>query len=189
MRVFTAMLVGLLAVSLVACRRKGAEGNECRYRTPGMRERVASHMIAGTSATAGYSCDEGLFCDSANGGHVCRRPQPAGALCSEDGQCVEGLFCDPAVSPRRCSAQHTVAGVACRSAEHCAHPLFCIEQRCAPARSEGQPCAEGIACADGLACIDARCSRWRALGEPCDGVARCQEGLLCLQNHCVAGQP
>jgi hypothetical protein len=132
MRVFTVVLLGLLTASLVACRRKGAEGNECRYRTPGLRERAASQLIAGTSAGPAYVCDEGLFCDSANGAHVCRRPQPVGASCSDDAQCAEGLFCDRAASPSRCSAPHSVAGAGCRSPEHCAHPLFCIEQRCAP---------------------------------------------------------
>jgi hypothetical protein len=182
-----ALALAHLTASLAACKRDGREGQPCRYRSPSMGERAFAQVYTGAGSTAGYVCDEGLFCDSTRGGRVCRRPQREGGSCADDSQCVAGLLCDRVHAPPRCRAPSTRAGDPCQSPEHCAHLLFCIEQRCAPARGAGQRCADGIACAEGLACIDGQCSTGRAAGAPCDGVARCQSGLVCLANRCVRG--
>lgn len=176
-----------LGAFIAACRTPGREGNPCRYRRTSLRAHVAARLLTGMEAAAsGYTCDEGLFCDTANGANMCVRPRAVDGLCADDAQCTSGLFCDTAQSPARCAAPRA-AGGSCRSADQCASPLFCIEGRCAPARRLGEPCADGIACDQGLACIDGRCSAGRTLGQPCDGVARCAAGLVCTQGVCVRG--
>jgi hypothetical protein len=108
-------LLSLVAVSAGACSTSSNGGQPCKQ--------------TGGLLNGGYSCDNGLVCNTGDPTPTCESPntRSAGEPCGLDDNCKAGLWCDV----RTCSLPLTV-GVACPTGEGCAAGLVCSKSSANP---------------------------------------------------------
>ncbi|AKF03469.1 Tryptophan synthase alpha chain [Sandaracinus amylolyticus] len=174
------------------CSPEDACGNLQTCRAP---RACAPRGVAGATCTESRDCAPALFCSDES--RTCVARPTEGQPCAPGNVCALGLGCDMD-GGGTCRPLPT-AGQPCAYRDGdtpfvCAGDLACVDNECAAAPGEGEPCAFGNVCATGLACDFTRegsfCIVPRVGGGECMSDRSCADAFHCgPENTCVADLP
>lgn len=128
-------------------------------------------------------CREGLYCDTQET-FSCTKIPATGEPCPA-GVCNEGDWCNLyEIGEPVCTRVGSV-GATCEYDNAC-DTGYCIDGRCAPLPTAGEPCS--LECAGDLYCYSGTCALPQAKGQSC-GSLPCASGLSCDNGVCVDAIP